>query len=60
LALLCLLISLLWLYLLGAVVQIRLHLVVSHSISYYPSPLDRHWPELGGGICGKTVLEAGA
>jgi len=25
-----------------------------------PNLLDRHWPKLGGGICEKTVLEAGA
>jgi hypothetical protein len=38
----------------------RHHLVVGRSIVRCARSLDRHWLELGGGICGKTALESDA
>lgn len=62
LALLCLLsllISLLRRCLLGLLACIGLYLVGGHGTSRWVSSLDRHRPELAGGICGETVREIG-
>jgi hypothetical protein len=42
----------------GAVVHAWPHRL-DRSWSRCPSTLEGHWPDAGGGICGKNVLEAG-
>ena len=44
--------------LLELIIQIRAHSGVGHSSCCYLSPVDRHWPEIGGCTCAETALEA--